>query len=49
MQQPRAEDGATMVEYGFILLGIAIAVMAAAVLLGERIAALYTQAQQLFP
>ena len=37
----RDEDGATMVEYGLIVVAIAVAVAAAAFLLGGRIVALF--------
>lgn len=37
----RDEEGATMVEYGMIVVAIAVAVFAAASLLGGRIATLF--------
>jgi Flp pilus assembly pilin Flp len=36
------EEGATMVEYGLLVVGIAVVVGVAAALLGGRIAALFT-------
>lgn len=42
------DEGATMVEYGFLLAGIAIVVYAAAVILGADATAPYDAAAALF-
>ena len=39
----REEKGATMVEYGIMVAFIAVVVMAAVLLLGPQVAALFTQ------
>jgi len=44
MQMMKDEDGQGMVEYGLILGLIAIAVVAALVLLGPKVAAMFTKA-----
>lgn len=40
--RPQDEEGAAMVEYGLLIVGIAVTVGAAAALLGDDIAALFT-------
>lgn len=49
MEAGAGDEGATMAEYGFLLVGIAIIVGAAAALLGGRIAALFGPVQAFFP
>jgi Flp pilus assembly pilin Flp len=45
---PRAEDGATTVEYGFLLVGIALVVAVAATALGLGAADFYESVAGLF-
>jgi Flp pilus assembly pilin Flp len=49
MDARRGEDGATMAEYGLLLVGIAVAATLAVNLFGVRVAALFGPVQAFFP